>query len=56
VGSRNKTVNFSFSYTFTADDRLAGKVTFQAVATPVGVRDAQPGDNTAIAPVTKVSR
>jgi hypothetical protein len=57
VGSRNKTVNFSFSYTFTADDRLAGKVTFQAVAAIIsGARDAQPADNTAIAPVTKVSR
>ena len=51
-----KTTSFAFGYEFTADDALAGKVTFQAVATIIGgPRDANPVDNTVIAPATTVT-
>jgi hypothetical protein len=50
-----KTTPFDFNYTFTNDDAALGKVTFKAVATIVGARDAQPADNTVIALPTKVS-
>ena len=53
--NRHKT-DFPFRYTFTSDDADAGRVTFQAVATIVGARDALPGDNTVIALPTKVRR
>jgi hypothetical protein len=52
----NSTVPYAFSYTFTTNDATAGAVTFQAVATIVGARDALPADNTAISLPTKVSR
>ena len=55
VRPANKTVPVAFSYTFSSDDAAVGKVTFQAVATIIGGRDALPADNTAIAPPTKVS-
>src|SRR5947208_256037 len=55
VYSANRTTTFSFSYTFTNDDAAVGKVTFQAVATIMGARDALPADNTAMASPTKVS-
>jgi len=46
---------FAFSYTFTAEDAALGKVTFRAVATLVGDRDALPLDNEAIStPATRV--
>lgn len=51
---RNRTTDFPFSYTFTADDATAGSVTFQAVATLNDARDALTGDNTMIALPTKV--
>jgi len=51
----NHTVPFDFSYTFTPDDAAVGKVTFQAVASIQGARDAQPADNTAISLPTKVN-
>jgi hypothetical protein len=51
----NRTTPFDFSYTFTSDDAAAGKVTFEAVATIVGARDAQPADNTVIALPTRVN-
>ena len=54
--SANRTTNFNFSYTFTADDAAIGKVTFRAVATIQGGRDALPADNEAIADPTKVGR
>jgi len=54
--SSNRTTNFNFSYTFTADDAGIGKVTFRAVATILGARDALPADNEAIADPTKVGR
>jgi PKD repeat protein len=52
-----RTTSFTFSYEFTADDALAGRVTFQAVAMIIaGLRDANPLDNTVIAPATVVTR
>jgi hypothetical protein len=51
-----KTTSFTFSYKFTTDDALAGKVTFQAVAMIIGgPRDANPVDNAVIAPATVVT-
>jgi len=55
VQSGNRTVAFDFSYTFTSADAAVGKVTFEAIATIVGARDAQPADNTAISLPTKVN-
>lgn len=55
IRSSNRTTDFDFSYTFTADDARIGKVTFKAVATINGVRDALPADNEAIASPTKVN-
>ena len=40
-----KTTTFSALYTFTADDKAVGKVTFKAVAMINGARDALPADN-----------
>ncbi|MEU4742188.1 PKD domain-containing protein [Actinosynnema sp. NPDC023658] len=48
------TVKFAFSHTFTTADLTEGAVVFKAVAEPAGVRDASPGDNTTIAPATRV--
>jgi hypothetical protein len=56
VRGSNRTTPFSINYTFTSDDAALGKVTFRAVATISGVRDALPSDNTAIALPTKVTR
>jgi PKD repeat protein len=56
VRPSNRTTDFNFSYTFTADDARVGKVTFRAVANLQGARDALPADNEAIAPPTKVNR
>jgi hypothetical protein len=55
VTSGNRTTSFDFSYTITDEDAVAGKVTFKAVAAIQGARDAQPADNTAIAPPMKVN-
>jgi hypothetical protein len=41
----NRATNFSFSYTFTNDDAIMGKVTFRAVASLVGTTDALPLDH-----------
>ena len=54
VRSGNRTTDFTFNYTFTADDAGIGKVTFKAFALLVGARDALGADNEAIAPPTKV--
>jgi hypothetical protein len=51
----NRTTPFDFTYTFTGDDAVAGKVSFEAVATIVNARDAQPADNTALALPTTVT-
>ena len=56
MNPKNGRTDFAFSYTFTADDALIGKVTFRAVAGIGGARDALPADNEAIGPPTKVSR
>jgi hypothetical protein len=56
VRSGNRTTEVAFSYTFTADDAALGKVSFQAVATIQGPRDAVPGDNQAQSLPTKVNR
>lgn len=56
VRPANRTTDFKFSYTFTAEDAALGKVTFKAVATIVDARDALPTDNEAIGMPTKVSR
>ena len=53
--SGNKTTTFSALYLFTADDKAVGKVTFKAVATITGVRDALPADNEVVALPTKVN-
>jgi hypothetical protein len=55
VMKANGTVPFAFSYTFTSDDATAGKVTFQATATIISVRDALPADNTAVSLPTRVT-
>ena len=44
-----KTTTFSALYTFTADDKAVGKVTFKAVAMINGARDALPADNEVVA-------
>lgn len=53
--SGNKTTTFASLYTFTADDKSVGKVTFRAVATINGSRDALPADNEIVALPTKVN-
>ncbi|RKT55469.1 PKD domain-containing protein [Saccharothrix australiensis] len=48
-------VQFPFSYTFTPDDAVAGKVAFRAVAElPYPVRDARSADNEVVAIATTV--
>jgi hypothetical protein len=49
VRGANRTTNFDFNYTFAPEDGQLGKVTFQAVATVQGARDA-------IQPTTPASR
>ncbi|HEX6350743.1 MAG TPA: PKD domain-containing protein [Candidatus Dormibacteraeota bacterium] len=65
--SSNKPVSFDFSYTFTGPcppntasgtrcgDSTLGTVTFEAVASIVGARDALPADNTAVSPLVTVN-
>lgn len=54
--TRNRVTSVVFSYTFAPEDAIIGKVTFRAVVTLFGARDALPADNEAIAPPTKVSK
>lgn len=56
MNPKNGTTEFAFSYTFTGDDAQIGKVTFSALASIIGARDALPADNQAVAPPTKVGR
>lgn len=56
VRPANRTTIFAFSYTFTSADAAMGKVNFRAVASLVGVRDALPSDNEAIALPTRVTK
>ncbi|NYF55783.1 PKD domain-containing protein [Micromonospora purpureochromogenes] len=55
VKAAGKTTAFSFSYTVTADDRAAGKITFRAVAELVQNREALPADNELLSTPVKVS-
>jgi PKD repeat protein len=52
--SRNRATPFDFNYTFTSEDAVIGKVTFQAIATIVNAPDALSADNTAISLPVKV--
>ena len=54
--TRNRVTSVAFSYTFTPQDAVIGKVTFRALVNILGGRDALPADNEAIGPPTKVSR
>jgi PKD repeat protein len=56
VRPANRTTNFNFNYTFTPSDAKVGKVTFKAIASIIGGRDALPADNEAISMPTKVTR
>jgi hypothetical protein len=47
--------SFDISYTFSPEDAALGKVTFEAVASILSARDANPSDNTVIAPATKIT-
>jgi hypothetical protein len=52
VQTGKSTTPFAFSYIFTTGDAAVGKVTFEAIATILGPRDALPTDNMAIASTT----
>jgi hypothetical protein len=56
VRPANRTTEFSFNYTFTAEDAALGKVTFRAIAVIQAARDALQGDNEAISFAVKVTR
>lgn len=58
VSGGNRTDDFVFNYTFTADDAAIGKVTFRAIAgiNVSGIADALPADNEAISAPTKVGK
>ena len=43
---------FSFTYTFTASDAAAKKVTFKSVVTIIGYKDVKPANNTVSASVS----
>lgn len=53
--SGGRTTEFRINYTFTSADAALGKVTFKAIATIVGARDALGADNEAIGAPTKVN-
>ena len=55
VRTGGKTTEFRINYTFTSADAALGKVTFKAVATILGARDAIAADNEAIGAPTKVN-
>jgi PKD repeat protein len=52
----NRTTEFTFNYTFTAEDASLGKITFKVYANPTGYRDALPGDNTYVSAPVRVGR
>ena len=56
VNNGGKPTSFTFSYTFINADASAGWVTFKAVASIVGSRDALPTNNEVVAPPTKVQK
>lgn len=45
VKTAGQTTRFAFTYTVTSDDKAIGKITFIAIATIIGYRDAVPADN-----------
>jgi hypothetical protein len=49
------TTRFAFTYTVTEADRAVGKVSFKAVATISGARDALPGDNELVSPPVRIT-
>ncbi len=52
-----RTTQYTFNYTFTAEDAQIGKVSFRAEAFIEGANDAFPQDNTAISlPPTRLGR
>lgn len=55
VRSGGRTTEFKYSYTFTAADATLGKISFRAIATILGARDALPGDNDVTSLPTRVS-
>jgi PKD domain-containing protein len=55
VRGPNRTTSFVFNYTFTAEDKVLGKINFQAIASIQGPRDAALTDNTFISLPTKVN-
>jgi hypothetical protein len=55
VRAAGRTTDFKINYTFTSDDASLGKITFKAVATIIGHRDALPADNEVTSLPTKVS-
>jgi PKD repeat protein len=55
VRASNRTTDFDFSYTFSGDDAVIGKVSFEAFADILNANDALPADNQAISLPTKVS-
>ncbi len=56
VMNARKSVAFSYNYAFTNDDLALGKVSFQAVTTIEGARDAFGGDNTGTTSPTSVTQ
>lgn len=56
VRSANRSTSFDFSYTFAPEDAAVGKISFEAVATIQGARDAIPNDNTFISLPTTITR
>jgi PKD repeat protein len=55
VQVRKRGTTYAFSYTFTAEDAALMKMTFKAVATINGARDALPADNEVVSLPTKLS-
>jgi PKD repeat protein len=55
VRSGGQTTDFDFDYTFTPEDAELGEVTFRALATILGARDAVRGDNSFVSLATKVT-
>jgi hypothetical protein len=55
VRPSNQTTQFALAYTITQADKTAGQVSFKAVATIIGHRDALPADNDLISPPVKTT-
>ncbi len=51
----NRPTDFAFSYTLSPDDAKLGKLTFKAVATLIGSRDAYIADNEALSPLLRMN-